>query len=245
MSLVTQPPAKPAEPAAIATSAASAGRGPGQGLAAAAAPAVASVDGRVSRAQRLREERRAQVLRTARNLFSEHGYHKTSINDIIVAADIARGTFYLYFESKRAIFAELLDSYFATLVQAVKRIDVSPGAAAPLEQMLANVRRILEVVAAERAMARILLREAGGVDEEFDGRMAEFYGRVAQLIERGLELGMTMGLVRPCDARLVAWCVMGSVKEVVDRVVLTDRAPPDIEHVSRELVAFNLRGLFL
>jgi len=206
------------------------------------------VDGRVSRAQRLREERRSQVLRTARLLFAEHGYHQTSINDIIVAADIARGTFYLYFESKRAIFAELLDSYFVTLVQAVKRIEVGDGSAAPMEQMLDNVRRIVSVVRAERQMGLIVLRGAGGIDAEFDGRLAEFYGRVAALIESGLRLGITMELVRPCDPALIAWCVLGSVKEVVDRVVLAEGTEvglaANVDHLARELVEFNLRGLF-
>ena len=73
------------------------------------APKDLKVDGRVSRAQRLRESRRAAVLAVARRLFSQKGYHATSIHDIIEAAEIARGTFYLYFESKRAIFDELLD----------------------------------------------------------------------------------------------------------------------------------------
>src|SRR5690349_8227493 len=91
-------------------------------------------DGRVLRAQRRRDERREQVLATARRLFAEKGYHATSIHDIIDSADIARGTFYLYFESKRAIFAELLDGFFATLAKEVKRIDTSPGAPPPLEQ---------------------------------------------------------------------------------------------------------------
>src|SRR5438552_1828440 len=70
-------------------------------------------DGRSARARRLREERRAQVLATARRLFAERGYHNTSISEIIAACRIARGTFYLYFESKRAIFDELLDDLFA------------------------------------------------------------------------------------------------------------------------------------
>src|SRR4051794_37557055 len=58
--------------------------------------AEARTDGRVVRAQRLREERRSLVLSTARALFSERGYHNTSIHDIIHSADIARGTLYLY-----------------------------------------------------------------------------------------------------------------------------------------------------
>lgn len=210
-----------------------------------ARPQSPLADGRSARAQRLREERRAQVLAAARRLFAERGYHATSIHDIIVAAGIARGTFYLYFESKRAIFDELLDGFFATLAEAVRRIDTGPGAASPLEQMHGNVRRILAVVSRERSMARILLREAVGLDEEFDRKLADFYGRVAALIERGVRSGLRLGLVRACDPVLVAWCVLGSIKEVVDRLVIGADAEPDLETIGLGLVEFNLRGLFL
>ena len=207
-----------------------------------AGPAVE--DGRVSRAQRLRAERRAQVLDAARRLFAERGYHATSVNDIIVAADIARGTFYLYFESKRAIFEELLDEFFTTLAGTVRRIDVSPGAPPPLAQMLDNLRRIFAALEARRPVVRILLRSAGGIDEEFDRKLADFYGRVAELIERALRTGMDMGLVRACDPALVAWCVLGGVKEVIDRVFVVGAPGADPEAVGRELVEFSLRGVF-
>ena len=84
-------------------------------------------DGRVSRARNGREPRRTAVLTVARRIFADKGYHATSIDDIIETAGIARGTFYLYFESKRAIFDELLDELFTTLQSTVRRIEVGPG----------------------------------------------------------------------------------------------------------------------
>ena len=207
-------------------------------------PRPARPDGRVARAQRLREERRGQVLAAARRLFAEHGYHATSIHDIIAAADIARGTFYLYFESKRAIFDELLEGFFSTISGKVKRIDVSAGAAPPLDQMTDNVVRIFEVLEAERPMARILIREAVGLDPEFDRKLADFYGRVGGLIERALRTGMEMGLARPCDPRLVSWCVLGSMKEVCDHLFVVDHGQRDLAEAARALVDFNLRGIF-
>jgi AcrR family transcriptional regulator len=200
-------------------------------------------DGRVARAERLRGERRSQVLVAARRLFAEKGYHATSIHDIIDAADIARGTFYLYFESKRAIFEELLDGFFATLSSTVRRIDTSPGAPPPLEQMQATVDRIFAVMRNERSIARILIREAVGLDVEFDHKLADFYGRVTQLIARALREGIAMGLVRPCDPDTVAWCVLGSVKEVIDRVFVAG-ALDDEQRVGRELIGFILGGVF-
>ena len=201
-------------------------------------------DGRVARAQRLREERRTQVLAAARRLFAERGYHATSIADIIEAADIARGTFYLYFESKRAIFDELLDDFFVTLASNVRRIDVTDGAPAPIEQLHGIVMRIFAVLERERPMARIVLREAVGLDVDVDKKLADFYDRVLELIERALRTGMEMGLVRPCDARPVAWTVLGSVKEVCDRVFVLGAPVADQPALGRQLVDFNLHGVF-
>jgi AcrR family transcriptional regulator len=204
-------------------------------------------DGRVTRAERQRGERRAQVLDAARRLFAESGYHATSINDIIVASDIARGTFYLYFASKRAIFEELLDGFFATLTTAFRRIDTSPDAAPPIEQMNANVDRIFDLLDAERPMARILLRGAVGIDVDFDRKLADFYGRVTDLIERALRSGIEMRLVRPCDPRLLSRCILGSSKEIIDHVFNADprrRREDELHAIGRVLVDFNLRGLF-
>jgi hypothetical protein len=109
------------------------------------------------------------------------------------------------------------------------------------------VHRILAVLAAERETARILLRGVTGIDEEFDRKLSDFYARVAKLIERGLRLGIEMRLVRPCDPVMVAWCVLGSAKETIDRAIVhgrIDASSPALEALGRELLEFNLRGIF-
>ena len=55
------------------------------------------------RKPRGKEERREQISSVARDVFARRGYHQTTIEDIVLQAGIARGTFYLYFEDKRDI----------------------------------------------------------------------------------------------------------------------------------------------
>jgi AcrR family transcriptional regulator len=201
------------------------------------------IDGRVSRAQRLRESRRAAVLSVARRLFSQKGYHATSIHDIIESAEIARGTFYLYFESKRAIFDELLDGLVATLQEQVKRIEVGPDAPPPVAQMDGIVDRVLKTLLDNREMARILLREAVGIDADFDRKLSEFYGRIEAMIMGALNTGRQLGVIRPCDAKVVARCVLGSIKEVVQWAFVEQDPPPvEMTQVGREMIAFMLKG---
>jgi AcrR family transcriptional regulator len=203
-------------------------------------------DGRVARAQKAREARRSAVLGVARRIFADKGYHATSIDDIIESAGIARGTFYLYFESKRAIFDELLDELFTTLASTVRRIEVGPDVPPPVEQMDATVDRVLDTLLENREMSHILLREAVGIDDEFDRKLEQFYGRIEALIVSAVQTGQTMGLVRACDATMVARCILGSAKELVHwAFVKRDPTELDLRHVGRELIAFTLKGLFV
>ena len=205
--------------------------------------APGKVDGRVSRAQRLRESRRTAVLAVARRIFSKKGYHATSINDLIEGADIARGTFYLYFESKRAIFDELLDDLVATLKAQVRRIDVGPNAPQPVDQMNEMVDRVLRTLLDNREMARILLREAVGIDADFDRKLADFYGQIEAMLVSALHTGHAIGILRPCDAQVVSRCILGSVKEVVHwAFVEHDPKKIDVTKMGRELITHTLKG---
>lgn len=49
------------------------------------------------------EERRQEIIDTAKRLFITKGYEKTSINDILKSVGIAKGTFYYYFASKEDV----------------------------------------------------------------------------------------------------------------------------------------------
>lgn len=206
---------------------------------------VLKLDGRVARAERKRRERREKVLAAARRVFSEKGYHAASITDIIEAAGIARGTFYLYFESKRAIFAELLDHFFLHLKREVRVVDVSAGAPAPRTQLHVIVRDVLQTLIDNRDLTRILLREALGVDDDFDRKLADFYDRLLELVRHSLQTGQSLGLVRTLDATIVSHCIVGSVKELADHLILRSESGQsiDLDAVTRQALEFNLYGV--
>jgi len=62
---------------------------------------------RMTRAERARDVREA-IFRAAARVVGEYGYAESSVNRITELAGIAQGTFYLYFESRQALFDELL-----------------------------------------------------------------------------------------------------------------------------------------
>ncbi len=203
-------------------------------------------DGRKERASQRRLKRRTQILVAARKVFSAKGYHASSVADILQEAGVARGTFYLYFPSKRAIFETLLDQMLSQITSAVRRIQTGPETEAALDQMLRNVRSVIEVLESNCELTIILLREAVGIDADFDQKLAGFYQRLSTMIEGALRLGQVMGLVRSCEVRLVSYCVLGSVKEVILNVLTAEEPLAlDRDTLAREILNYNLRGLFL
>jgi AcrR family transcriptional regulator len=203
-------------------------------------------DGRSLRARRQRKSRRAQVLESALTAFAEKGYHAASITDIITGAGIARGTFYLYFESKRAVFEELLEGYLKKISEAVSRVSLEPDAPPPTDQLRTNVERVLDVLSDNQGLNQILLRQAVGLDADFDRKLDEFYGRLLDYIQGALDLGQQMGMVRAdgTDTAMLAACVLGSIKELINQYLID--APPgslDRETAVRVILSYNLRGL--
>lgn len=60
------------------------------------------------------EERRAEIIASARRLFQSRGYGATSMHDVMTDLGVAKGTIYHYFGSKD----ELLDAVVADIVDA-------------------------------------------------------------------------------------------------------------------------------
>lgn len=54
------------------------------------------------------EVRRQEILIAARELFIKNGYDQTSVNDILKIVNIAKGTFYYYFDSKREVLEAII-----------------------------------------------------------------------------------------------------------------------------------------
>ena len=93
----------------------------------------------------------------------------------------------------------------------------------------------------ERDLTDILLTHSLGFDRELDARILAFYDRIAQLIQRSLDLGISMGLVRQCDTRMLSYCILGGIKEAIGQLARESQRP--IEPLVDEVLNFGLRGV--
>jgi AcrR family transcriptional regulator len=189
-----------------------------------------------------KSERRQQILSVARDVFARRGYHQTTIDDIALQAGVARGTFYLYFEDKRAIFSDLIDRFASQLSMAIVRIVPDDPQSPVVEQVRENIRRIIGTCLMERSMTKILFTDAVGIDPAFDRKLFTFYDMVVQLLAESLKDGQALGIVDEGEPRVLAYLTIGALKELLYQAVTLGYSEESAEVLTQQMFSFLSGG---
>ena len=187
-------------------------------------------------------ERRQQILSVAREVFAKRGYHQTTIDDIVAQAGVARGTFYLYFEDKRAVFSDLVDRFAGQLSMAIVRIVTDDAGRSVTEQVRENIRAIIATSLGDRAMTKILFTDAVGVDPAFDRKLQTFYDTVVQLLTESLKDGQALGIVADGEPRVLAYLTIGALKELLFQAVTLGFAEESADVLTQQMFTFLSGG---
>ena len=143
---------------------------------------------------RRKDARPAEILEAALKVFAEKGFAGARMDDIARRAGVTKGTIYLYFENKDAVFKTLVrDTIGATIGNVGETIQRLPGSARDLIRFAFTA--IAQVVATSDrvVLPKIIIAEAGNFPE-----LARFYrdevvrnglGLMGGLIERGIAQG--------------------------------------------------------
>lgn len=201
------------------------------------------IDGRTLRAKARREATKEVILSAGERIFSSQGYLSSSVADVIASAEVARGTFYLHFESKEALFQELVDRFIDRVRSVVRVVEPEPGPR-PLLQIKENIERVVHLLFDQRDLAILVLREATGLDARVDEKLRALDSFLHEMVVGALKNGSDMGLIRKVNEGVVALALIGAIKEVLFHMVIREDATHvDREEVSETLFQFGLRGL--
>ena len=67
--------------------------------------------------ERAENDKRSRILDAAQSLFLRYGVKRTALDDVVREAGIAKGTLYLYFDSKDALFAAIAERLCAEVLR--------------------------------------------------------------------------------------------------------------------------------
>lgn len=149
------------------------------------------------------EATRRRILDAAEAVIGEKGYHAASVTEITQRAQVAQGTFYLYFHSKREIFLQLVEDLGEQLRAASREATKDiPGR---MDKEREGFAAFFEFARAHRQLYRIV-QEADRVDLP---TFQEYYTRIARGYTRGLRAAMEAGEIRQMDPETLAYTLIG------------------------------------
>lgn len=160
-----------------------------------------------------RAVRRAEVAGAAARVFSERGVAGTAVSDIVKAAGIAQGTFYLYFDSKDDVLLAVAEQFVAEVGTALASAISGAEVAAP--QRLRSLVAALSNLAADPAnssLAELLhRRENQALHDRLTEPLAQ---RLHVLVADIVAQGVAEGSMAVADANAAAWFVLGGLQSV-------------------------------
>ncbi|HSV38504.1 MAG TPA: TetR/AcrR family transcriptional regulator [Nocardioidaceae bacterium] len=165
----------------------------------AAEPARKPTRGRPKQTQEAADQKRQEIVAAAYEVFLEKGYNAAGIADIAARLGLGHGTFYRYFANKRDILDHVIDFGIGQIMTLIS-IDHLDRVTSPSELRVALTRigdeLFTRAIDADPRLPRLLLLEAGAIDEELLNRVFSLMDTVVVTISIGLDTAVDNGLLR-------------------------------------------------
>ena len=173
--------------------------------------------------------RRQQLLDVALKVFAERGFNATTMDDIAEQAGVTKPLLYQHFDSKRALYLELVDSVAHTMLEAIaKAVAVAQG---PRQQVESGFAAYFHLAVTHADAFHLLF----GSDVPNDTELSSAVRRVEDSIAEYIDVLIDAGLEHD-HRRLLAYAVVG-MAEGASRHVLAERDPaagePDASEATR------------
>lgn len=189
--------------------------------------------------QRIRDERKEQVLQAAAGVFARRGLADTKIVDIAAAAGISHGLAYRYFHTKEEVFAELVERSLNGVTRIAETVLEQPGT--PWDKLLWITRETLSGMRRRPEYTLVVLHaltnEAAPAEvRQLAVRQSKVMTRV---IIRLIREGQATGQVISGDPVQLAWFYQACILGLAVSGSLPDDSPPALP--SAEMVLRALK----
>jgi AcrR family transcriptional regulator len=151
--------------------------------------------------ERRKQERPAELLAAALELFTERGYAATRLDDVARRAGVSKGTVYLYYSSKEELFkAVILEGLVPVLERGEKMLAQHRGSTSDLIRSL--TRSWWQAIGATpyAGIAKLMISECRNFPELGTFYVDEVITRGHELVHKALQRGIDRGELRAVDA---------------------------------------------
>lgn len=176
---------------------------------------------------RHREADLAGLLQAAERVFSDRGYHATSIRDIAREAGFSVGGVYQFFASKDELYLRIVEEqwdHFFQLLNAALESDTTEG------RLLGLTEAMFRAFEERRGFFKLFLSERGRLSAAFTGEIAQRVGertrKLRVLLVDLMRAGVDEGLLQPLPPEMLASAYLGMVHNCLFEALASGAARP-------------------
>lgn len=180
-----------------------------------------------------------KIINTSKDLFSTQGYSTTSVNEIIDKAGIAIGTFYIYFDDKRAVYNYLLQDYSkkikGKIAEAIKNVPTR------YEQERIGLKTFIEFSLEDKLSYRIIW-ESLFIEKEL---FVNYYKDFADSYIRQLSKFIKNGEIRnDIDLETLSYILMGIANFVGLQAQFKEATSEEVDYMVDQVMEVLKNGMF-
>ncbi len=167
------------------------------------------------------EFRTSELLAAARRVFAQKGFYDSTVDDIADLAGVAKGTVYLYYPSKQAIYWAALEQGVVEMhSETLKRVE---AVSSPEEKLRAFIGFKLRYFEENGDFFKVYYCEFGNAlnhPAQVRKRFGEFYLQQARVLRTILEEGLRRKQIRHVPPDLAALAILDLLRGVITQRIM-------------------------
>ncbi|OPH48822.1 TetR family transcriptional regulator [Paenibacillus ferrarius] len=186
---------------------------------------------------------KVKIIHAAVDVFSENGYHRASMDEIALRANVAKGTLYYHFPGKAQLFKTLVVQGFQEVIDKI-RADLQADLTLE-EQIRRIVRHNLDLFLESSGLAHIVFNElSNGIDQEVLEELKKLRIDYIHFLAEVLEEGKQEGVLRDVNCQLAAAGIVGMLDSAAN-YFMSNTHELSRDHMERFFYTIITSGLFM
>lgn len=186
-------------------------------------------------------DRRDRIVVNATGLFAAKGYHGTTVDEIVQATGIAKGTFYIYFDSKEEILVEVIKRLIESTLEKIDLELERKEGKDIVTRIEIKGQEMLDLYIKHSELLYMLMGETVG-NPRLTNQLKEVYGRLAERVEEDIREGVEAGDIYPFDdLRAVSYALVGMGQSIA--ILLSGSREDQMEQTWKTMHKFISRAL--
>ena len=155
---------------------------------------------------------RERILRTGCEMFREHGYKETRLNDITRKLDIGKGTFYFYFSDKKELFLACVPRIFEEMFSS--GWDHIRKVYDPLERLEIRFQLVLNSLKEFCAILQLAKEAMADSDPKLKELGTQTYLSIRSPLESDIKKAIDRGVFQPVNVEMTASLMIAVVENM-------------------------------